>query len=506
MIKCTLEEYASTKGLTPAQRGRLISFDKQLSSDRYGRVTDSESIQCLETYVRNPMFLQDILNYLENLRDPDGNLFCQSLKRTIQLDKTISKFESGYVVPFIWNKHYQAAKLKLEKMLSSLHLIPLIYTDDTTVMEALPRRDTHSGYQYVETGKKYKGEYEEGIFDWYTQEEVKAKRNGSFDQLILPGVRTQASGAFEEEDGSKTNTCKMKTRLINMIALIVILGELKYAKPAQKALANFSFYAGGKDPTQISALFSDWRRRYRYFLSIDYSGFDQTVQRWLIEQAFDILKLAFAYVDEPLWDCIVHDFVYKDLVFKGNIIHLDKGVPSGSMFTQIIDSICNWLVIQTYLNSIGVNDSEMMIMGDDNIIFTNQFIDNSDLSAYVEKNFGMIIGDKSDKIKKTSEPPHFLSSFWKYDGRWRAPEVLISKLMYPETERKYTKKEDDGKPLPDEVVYGYICSYPKGMEQLMDIRRFMEDHQNYSRAMFEKRVKSAKYLPGSIMYNVLYTK
>lgn len=494
IIKQTLEEFASQFSLTPGQRGNLMKFNHDFSLDRLIPIRDDDVLKVLKQYALHPRLIDSDYSYLRSLRDKDGYEYSQSLKRVREIDSVIDAFQKKDVPNFGWNENYQKAKLKLERMFNSKHLKSLTYNSDNDIMSNLPKTDTHSGFEYILTGIKKKGEYAEGILQAYTAEEKLALENGSFEKLILPGTRTQGSGAFDELTGERTFECKHKTRMINMVDLYVIIAELKYAKPIQDLLAHNDWYAGGKDPSYITRQFSHLRRFYNYFLSIDYSGYDQTVPSWLIRDAFDIVFSAFDERDD-LCEVIVNDFIHKDVLFDGNIYHIDKGVPSGSMFTQIIDTVCNWLIILTYAYSIGEPNIDMMVMGDDNIIFTHGLWNISDLRQYVSRNFGMDIGSKSDDIASVSQTPHFLSRYWKYTGQWRHPSVLVSKMAFPERRRRYDLIE------PDEVIFGYICSYPLGMEELIDVPSFLKHHPNYSNA---ELAKVSSYLPGSIAYNLEY--
>lgn len=494
IIKQTLEEFASQNSLTPGQRDNLIRFNHQFSLDRLVPIRDLDVLKVLKQYALHPRLIDSDFSYLSSLKDDNGYEYSQSLKRVREIDAVVDAFQRRSVPNFRWNENYQKAKLQLERMFSSEHLKSLTYNSDSDVMSYLPKTDTHSGFEYILTGLKKKGEYAKGILQAYNAEEKFALEHGSFGKLILPGTRTQGSGAFDELTGERTYHCKHKTRMINMVDLYVILAELKYAKPIQELLVSNDWYAGGKDPSVITRQFSHWRRTYNYYLSIDYSGYDQTIPDWLIEDAFDIMFKAF---DEKgvLCDVIVNDFIHKDLLFDGNIYHLDKGVPSGSMFTQIVDTVCNWLIILTYAYSINEPDIDMMVMGDDNIIFTRRSWNVRSLSEYVSKNFGMIIGSKSDDVAPVSQTPHFLSRYWKYTGQWRHPSVLVSKLAFPERRRRYDLIS------PDEVIYGYICSYPLGMEELIDVPLFLKQHPNYS---YAELAKISSYLPGSVAYNLEY--
>jgi hypothetical protein len=283
-----------------------------------------------------------------------------------------------------------------------------------------------------------------------------------------------------------------------MVDLMQIILELKYAKPVQKLMSSSFMYAGGKDPSLISSIISNYRNRNKVWWSIDYSGFDMSISSWLIEDAFAILKKLFLNVDDEEWNIIVNDFVHKDFIVNEGVVHSDKGVPSGSMFTQIIDSIVNCVVVTTYFNSIN-SKCDMIAMGDDNLIFSNEKLDLlDDLSSYLNKNFGLSTSAEKSSKGTFRQYPEFLSRFWRIDGQWRHPYLLISRLLFPERYRDYS-----GDIGPEHVIFAFILTYRLGMGELMDVWRFTQDYP-ISRDFVANRVDS-KYLPGAATHIREYT-
>jgi hypothetical protein len=274
------------------------------------------------------------------------------------------------------------------------------------------------------------------------------------------------------------------------------------AKPFQIEFSKLNCYAGGKDELKISSIITNWRVKYAKFLSIDYSSFDQTISSWLIEDAFSVVRAAFDHLsdeEEELFKVIVGDFIHKDFVLNEGVLHSNKGVPSGSMFTQIIDTIVNLLVVKTYFLSIQA-EAEMIAMGDDNAIFTRANVSIDELSSYISKNFGLIVstGDKSNEGNTKEEDVKFLSRFWRYDGQWRHPFQLLSRLAYPERKRDYNTIVG-----PQHVILAFILTYGLGMNQLMNVARFRSDYPISEKHILD--TVDSRYLPGSMAYIREYT-
>lgn len=454
--------------LDAASDKRLQSYVKALSTDRDTHLFDKQVLDVLLKYARSKSEVLGVVKYLKGLD------YTSSKYRYELIHDQVVRFTGSDVPSFSWNKNFKQAKHELMSEVHSWRLKQLEYNSKEGIEDAIPKKSTHAGFSYITTGKRKKSEYIEGLLDSYTAAEESARIEKSFNRLILIGSRTQASGAFKA-DGSFTHTFKDKSRLVSMKDIYEILAESKWAKPFQNRLAGTSWYAGGKDDGRILGFIAKWRRKYRYSITVDYSHYDQSISAWLIREAFDIVREAFfgRYFDEELFSIVREDFINKVFVDgKGTLVQSNKGVPSGSMFTQIIDSVVNRLMILTYLNSKGVSDREMMIMGDDNIIFTHNPLDEVDLSGYLFKNFGIEANPaKCSHTDRESGFPEFLSRTWTIDGVYREPHSLISKLLYPERFRSYNEGLK-----PEAVIVAYILSFPLGMEQIINVKRFETDY------------------------------
>lgn len=489
--------------LSAGSKKRLMDYMRNLSVSRGNdkdRKYDSKLIKVLGKYVYNSSALRKQLRYLDSVRDEDGYLFSRCLKIYSSTEKALTLFSSPDYTSFRWNENYQKAVKLLKGQFSKHSLQPLHFMCDNDIKCYLPKVSTHSGYTYVETGYKKKGDNMEGLFERFKCATDEAIINGSYSRPIMIGFRTQGSGEYED-DGSQTGTCKHKTRVISMVDLLQIVAELKFSYPIQKLLAADSRYAGGKDDYNLSSIVSTHNANYRYWSSIDYSSYDQTISSWLIEDAFDILKSAFRNMDdrdEAIWNVMVNDFIHKDFIVSEGLIHSDRGVPSGSMFTQIIDTVVNWIMIYAFSFSVNM-DVNMIAMGDDNLIYSNKPISMPELASYLRKNFGVVVhDDEKSNCGNTSSPPKFLSCYWTIGGKWRHPNQLISRMAYPERYREYNTSV-----TPEIVLYAYILSYPKGMSELMDVDRFMHDTKFTGKDVL-KLVDGYSVLPGSVAYQLQY--
>jgi hypothetical protein len=482
---------------------RLNVFKQQLASDVTDVQFDKPVLEVLQKYALDPILLERNRGYLNNLKDENGFLFSRSFKSSKMLYENTMAFTTPDYTSFRWNSHYQDAKAEMLDEVRHLQLAPLSYSCDDDVIEAIPKLDTHSGWTYILSGKRKKGENLEDIFSKWTAESNLARQVGSFNKPIMPGVRTQASGEFDEH-GRKTDKCKHKTRLVSMIDLIQIIAELRFARPFQRYIGNRRYYAGGKSARDISSIIFNMRAKWTNYVSLDYSRFDQTISSWLIYDAFDVVKAAFRSFnqeEEQIWNIVVHDFIHKTFVTKDGFVQSHKGVPSGSMFTQIIDSIVNRLMITTFLKTKKI-EGEMIIMGDDNLLYYRRPSSGADIrieiASYLQKNFGITCNGEKSSYGTSGDNPEFLSRTWRLDGEWRHPNVLTSKLLFPERFRRY-----DAISTPALVVYSYILAYGAGMRELIDVAQFLLDFE-FKPADLERM--DSRNMPGYLKYTYHNTK
>lgn len=478
---------------------RLKSFRRNLAITRgmNSRNYDSKVIDLLRSYANDPTDVDDQLNYLYQLKDESGFKFSRNLKIYSTTEDALRGFASSNHPYYGWNIHYRNAKMRLLNELSLSKLSPLQYYNDDDIIEAIPKLSTHSGYTYIESGRKCKGDNLSNIYVRYSELEEKAIVDGSFNRPLLIGFRTQASGEFDDL-GHQTGRCKHKLRVISMVDIMVIIAELRFAKPFQSYFSQRMLYAGGKDEGQIGRIITDARNKFSAYYSIDYSRFDQSLSNWLIYDAFQIVKSCFHPMnerDESLFNVIINDFINKTFICSEGDVISHKGVPSGSMFTQIIDSICNLLMIYTFLDYKNLSGFSI-VMGDDNLLFTTDSHGEdrlSEIQSYLGRLFGVTINAEKSSSGKTSEDPEFLSRYWTSYGRWRHPHQLLSRLAYPERYRNYN---DDI--TPAHVILAFVLSYNLGMQQLIDVTKFRHDFPISNVGIFDK--VDSRYLPGAMAY------
>jgi hypothetical protein len=225
---------------------------------------------------------------------------------------------------------------------------------------------------------------------------------------------------------------------------------------------------------------------------MDYSKFDSSISSYLIRQAFSILATWFDPHDLEKygWDKIINYFIYTPIVMPdGNLYRGKKhGVPSGSYFTQLIDSIVNTILIGAISHKfkLGIGWTKFLILGDDVIInFKNAKELMPEISKFLNE-FGITLNTEKQKFA-----PHFLGAYWYHGKPFRDFEELKSKAVYPSSFRNYKADKSD-RTGPWNVLYSYACQYYNGWKLL---------HKDWSPFNWDQRSGSDKFLTGSDRLN-----
>jgi hypothetical protein len=193
----------------------------------------------------------------------------------------------------------------------------------------------------------------------------------------------------------------------------------------------------------------------RYMMT-DWSKFDKSIPPWLIRDAFDLIKplMDFAHVrdsegliwpvrpwrTERRWKKIIDYFIETPVrTNTGERFLVRGGVPSGSCFTNIIDSIIN-CVVTRYLcyQTCGFFPSAEIYLGDDGVcIFPSETVIDLDLIADLAlEKFGMTLSRTKSYVTSLVENIHFLGySNYPLGLPYRDQSLLIVSFIYPERSR-----------------------------------------------------------------------
>lgn len=198
-------------------------------------------------------------------------------------------------------------------------------------------------------------------------------------------------------------------------------------------------------------------------LSADWSAFDKRLLHQLIRIAFMIIRSYFDFSKyepvrshpqatpgeeirlERLWNWMVNSVLHTPILLpNGELFYWsERSFGSGAQFTQIIDTLCNSLMLNCCLRALGVNiESEQFwirLQGDDSIIcfmehmfklYGNDFL--VQLANAAKYYFDAILNVKKSEISNKVSGMTVLSYKNLFGIAQRSDEDLLRHLFFPE--------------------------------------------------------------------------
>lgn len=255
-----------------------------------------------------------------------------------------------------------------------------------------------------------------------------------------------------------------KTRLVWGYPLEMTIMEARFARPLiERFLAADTPMAFGMPKVELGA------RIHRYFVDkpgttvcLDYSKFDSTISCSMIKQAFRILSTWFEKEDlkQLGWDTIVTYFITTPIVMPDGHLYTGKhhGVPSGSYFTQMIDSVVNVALCYALAHRFNFSfaPEALYVLGDDVIMQVKGEVTKASLvewSHYLSSRYGLQLHDDEKTVIGRA---HFLGAFWDMGKPDLPIEELVNKACFPESFRQYGRNAHRG---AEAVLRSYATSY-----------------------------------------------
>nr|QQO81403.1 RNA-dependent RNA polymerase [Soybean thrips partiti-like virus 7] len=210
-----------------------------------------------------------------------------------------------------------------------------------------------------------------------------------------------------------------------------LMGERShYAQWVQYSKGHMSYLQG--------QLPNSWK-----WLGLDYSSYDSTVPPWLIRDAFDILceRIDFTRyhgngIPEPnnlrrLWRVIIKYFIETPIKLpSGKVVVKKGGVPSGSYFTSLVNSVCNCIIMHYLLDGKAYSRSASWQLGDDMLVAVGEAIHMEGIAKVALKVFGVIVNaDKSEYGSYVSFLGYRMSPKGKPVANY---EKLVAQLCLPD--------------------------------------------------------------------------
>lgn len=242
----------------------------------------------------------------------------------------------------------------------------------------------------------------------------------------------------------------MKTRTVWGFPMMDTILELLFYRPLllfQKKLKWRSALSGPSDiDSRITYLIDEAQSRKFALLSIDFSQYDASVKTTLQKFAFDYIKHLFRPHYGVEIDELRDRFNTIGLITPDGIWEGPHGVPSGSTFTNEVDSIAQFLLGKSfYEQNLGMHEELFDVQGDDGA-YVLPWDSVDDLKQTFSKAGLAVNNDKSYVTKD-----HFVYLQNLYHAEYRSADGIIrgiyptyralNRLVYPE---RFTSFEEDG--------------------------------------------------------------
>jgi len=239
----------------------------------------------------------------------------------------------------------------------------------------------------------------------------------------------------------------------------VIVEEGRFFYPIIEHILGLSHdhcYAGGLEMATGGMAYIEQavqqclRPGFSKFVMLDWSSFDTRVPAWLIRDIFDILAefIDFEHVRDsegrvwhvnPVqsrrrWAKLIRYFINTPIRLPNGERYMKaSGVPSGSMFTNLIDTLCNAAVCRfTSFHTTGHFPMHDLYMGDDGNLCCQGIVNLDDWAHLANSVFGFVLS--VDKSWTTANPDnvHFLGFYNRNGLPKRSNEFLVASFVYPE--------------------------------------------------------------------------
>lgn len=267
-----------------------------------------------------------------------------------------------------------------------------------------------------------------------------------------------------------------KTRLVWGFPYSMTAIEGLFARPLIKRfLKVFNPMAFGKSTGYLGTKLRVASYNNRYAYSTDVSSFDASMSATLIKVAFEIISTWFDMNGDvetasgdtlrvsEVWNKIVTYFITTPIVMPDLNLYLGKrhGVPSGSYFTQIIDSVINTIIVGTISSKFAmhIDKEHLSVLGDDVLFWSNRKISLETLAKYASETFNANFNAEKSAMFESGEIVHYLGRDWENGVPDLPMDDILIRMTQPEKFRKYSADPVERKRQVKLLLASYAAVY-----------------------------------------------
>lgn len=163
-----------------------------------------------------------------------------------------------------------------------------------------------------------------------------------------------------------------KTRTVWGFPVADTLNEMMYYRPLLEYQKKLDWRSALVGPDEVDKRMTEAIKfansNNLTLVSADFSAYDASISEILTRSAFEYIKELFQYKYSREIDYLCDRFLNISLLTPSGIYKGKHGVPSGSTFTNEVDSIIQYLVA----SSSNINLHKMQIQGDDGLYVINE--------------------------------------------------------------------------------------------------------------------------------------
>jgi hypothetical protein len=212
--------------------------------------------------------------------------------------------------------------------------------------------------------------------------------------------------------GQPNGTDRPKQRIIWMMDHVetIIGGSIMH--PLLDALRVLPGFSAWNTPDDVDVAVTRIMRKAqgRMILSGDYSGFDSSVSRELIAIVFRVIGQWLLSGYEDRLSLLEEVFATTPIITPDGLRDgRDGGVPSGSVLTNLVDSLINLLVAHYIAIRAGCTVDDIEVLGDDFVCLFSDEISPSDIESFANE-LGMELN--ADKQVMSETTVHYLQRLY----------------------------------------------------------------------------------------------
>jgi len=196
-------------------------------------------------------------------------------------------------------------------------------------------------------------------------------------------------------------------------------------------------------------LYTEWLVNYRegeILHGLDFSAFDTSVPPWMIHTAFDILHQNVDWETwhgrpvskrnrqkwRNVWDGMKYYFINTPILMPdGRMFRKHGGVPSGSYFTQLIDSVVNMILVKYLAKCQQLEVRALRVLGDDSA-FRSPFTMNLVVAQSDADAVNMVLKPEKCEVKKDPCDYKVLGTRYRNQHAHRDDDEWFKLALYPE--------------------------------------------------------------------------